>query len=89
MDCLASSQISMTPENFMRLRNASAGGRGNPHVSNRYNFTGVYILFNQTRQMFYVGQAQRVLTGCTSILREKETGMCTPIISMGSSFSYR
>ena len=60
MDCLASSQISMTPENFMRLRNASAGGRGNPHVSNRYNFAGVYILFNQTRQMFYVGQAQRV-----------------------------
>ncbi len=61
MNGLASNSVEMTPEAFLAMRNASFGGRGNPHYSNRFNFTGIYVLINHTQNMCYVGQATRIL----------------------------
>ena len=50
----------ITPEEFFRIRNSSNGGRGKRHISTYYDFAGVYILYNQTKKMYYVGQGKRV-----------------------------
>ena len=58
---LARNAVEMTPNEFFRLRNRSEGGRGRAHISGKYDFEGVYILYNRTKSMYYVGQAQSVL----------------------------
>ena len=58
---LANNTIELTPEEFSEIRNKSFGGRGRPKYSNRFNFAGVYILHNKTKNLFYVGQGKQVL----------------------------
>lgn len=58
---LASDTLEMSPEEFFKMRNQSFGGRGKPQYAKQFNFAGVYILFNYTKDMYYVGQAQKVL----------------------------
>ncbi len=57
---LSENAIELTQYDFLKIRNASNGGRGEKHISNRYDFTGVYILYNQTKNMYYVGQGKSV-----------------------------
>lgn len=56
----------ITPKEFFAMRNASDGGRGKEHISNKYDFTGVYILYNKTKNMYYVGQAKRIFSRVNS-----------------------
>ncbi|WP_373471887.1 hypothetical protein [Carnobacterium alterfunditum] len=49
----------LTPEEFFELRNLTAGKNKNSG-SKLYNFSGVYIIYNQTKDMYYVGQGVRV-----------------------------
>ena len=62
MQMLADNTLEVTPQEFFKTRNASNGGRGRKHISGRYNFTGVYIIFNKTKNMFYVGQSKNVFS---------------------------
>lgn len=55
---LAKSKKEMTPEEFFRFRTKKGEGRG--YLSNRYNFSGVYILYNYTKDLYYVGQAKKI-----------------------------
>lgn len=57
---LADSVLEVTPEEFFKIRNASLGGRGKKHISTSQDFEGVYILFNHTKDKYYVGQGIRV-----------------------------
>lgn len=57
---LTNKGMEVTPEEFFKLRNASMGGRGRKHLSTNYEFSGVYILLNQTKNMYYVGQGVKV-----------------------------
>lgn len=57
---LVDSALEVTPEEFFRIRNASNGGRGRKHISTRNDFAGVYILYNHTKNMYYVGQGKKV-----------------------------
>ena len=57
---LADNALEVTPEEFFRIRNSSNGGRGKKHISTKYDFTGIYILFNHTKNMYYVGQGKKV-----------------------------
>ena len=56
---LARNASEMSPEEFFRVYSKSRGRRG--YLSRRYDFPGVYILYNKTRNMYYVGQAASVL----------------------------
>lgn len=49
---LVNGAIVMTPEEFMRVRNASAS----------LDCPGVYLLYNESKDKYYVGQSKRVLT---------------------------
>lgn len=57
---LANSVMEITPKEFFSIRNASNGGRGRKHISTSKDFAGVYILYNQTKKMYYVGQGKKV-----------------------------
>lgn len=57
---LADNALEVSPEEFFKIRNASNGGRGRKHISTKYDFAGVYIIYNKTKNMYYVGQGQKV-----------------------------
>ena len=61
---LKSNAISMSPEEFMKMRNAKTFGRGKYAL--RKNFDGVYVIHNITKDMYYVGQAKEVLNRVNS-----------------------
>ena len=58
---LANNTLELTPEEFFKMRNKSFGGRGKALYSNNYNFAGVYILFNKSKDLYYVGQGKQIL----------------------------
>lgn len=53
---LADNALEITPQEFFKIRNASNGGRGKKHISTQHDFAGVDILYNHTKNMYYVGQ---------------------------------
>lgn len=55
---LANNALELSPQEFFELRNQKFG-RSSYALSN--NFAGVYILFNKTKNLYYVGQGQRIL----------------------------
>lgn len=55
---LSNNAIEMTPEQFMRMRNARIG-KGKYALT--MNYPGVYILHNKTKNLYYVGQGKQVL----------------------------
>ena len=58
---LARNAVEMRPEAFFRLRSKTQGG-SRKYLSKKYDYEGVYILYNKTRRMYYVGQAVNVLS---------------------------
>lgn len=56
---LKSNAMNMTPDEFLKMRNAKIFGRGK--YSLKKNFAGVYVLHNTSKDMYYVGQAKEVL----------------------------
>jgi|SRR5690625_583194 len=63
---LANNTLEMTPEEYFKMRSKSFGGRGRPKYSNNYNFPGVYILHNKSKDQYYVGQGKLVLNRVNS-----------------------
>lgn len=60
IDGLKNNALTMTPGDFFRFRNTRAGGHGRK-VASIYNFPGVYVLYNKTKNMYYVGQGKKIL----------------------------
>lgn len=54
---MANNTLEMTPAEFFKMRSKSFGGQGRSLYSNNYNFSGVYILHNKSKDLYYVGQA--------------------------------
>jgi len=51
---LADGSIEMTPAEFFSIRRVNRS-------NTEYNFVGIYIIFNKSKNMYYVGQAHTVL----------------------------
>jgi|SRR5690625_2674741 len=60
---LSKNTLELTPEEFMEMRNKKFG-RG--FHSTNFNFPGVYILHNKSKDTFYVGQGKKVLNRINS-----------------------
>lgn len=60
---LANNILEVTPEEFFKIRNARIGKK---NISTNMGFSGVYILYNSTKNMYYVGQGKNVLTRVNS-----------------------
>lgn len=59
---LANATIEMSPKQFIAMRKKSFGGKGRPSYANQHDFTGVYVLYNKTKDLYYVGQAKSVFS---------------------------
>ena len=59
IDELKYNSMTLSTSEFFRLRNTRVGGHGRKMAS-VYNFAGVYILYNKSRNMYYVGQSKRI-----------------------------
>lgn len=60
IEMLKNNTVTLSPQQFFELRNTKSGGRGRI-VASRYNFAGVYILYNKSKNMYYVGQGKKIL----------------------------
>lgn len=74
MTNLANNTLEMSTADFFEMRRKSFGGRGNPQYANQFNFSGVYILHNKTKDLYYVGQARQVLTRVNNHFTGKGNG---------------
>lgn len=57
---LANNALEVTSKEFFKIRNTRNGGRGRRNISTKYDFSGVYIIYNHTKNMYYVGQGKKV-----------------------------
>lgn len=57
IEMLSENALEVTPSEFFEIRNKSIGKK---HISTQYAFAGVYILYNHTKNMYYVGQGKNV-----------------------------
>ena len=89
IDGLARGVEELTPEEFFKLRNYSFGGRGRPSYARKRNFAGVYIIFNQTKNMYYVGQAQKILDRVNNHFTGKGNGDVYADYKYGDTFTIK
>ena len=85
---LASDAAEITPERFFKLRSMS-DGKSRRFLSSKYNFAGVYILFNKTRNMYYVGQGQNVFDRVNRHFTGKGNGDVYADYKYGDKFTIR
>lgn len=86
---LASGCDELSPEEFFKLRNFSFGGRGRPSYARKINFAGVYILWNKTKNMYYVGQGKHVLDRVNSHFTGRGNGDVYADYKYGDQFTIR
>ena len=86
---LAENTLEMTPEEFFAMRNTSFGGRGRPSFALTQNFAGVYILFNSTKNMYYVGQGKEVLNRVNAHFTGRGNGDVYADFKYGDKFTIK
>ena len=85
---LASNTLEMTPEEFLEMRKASFNKHNSSYVSKK-NFAGVYILFNQTKNMYYVGQGKQIFNRVNAHFTGKGNGDVYADYKYGDKFTIR
>lgn len=86
---LANNTIEMTPEEFIEMRKISFGGRGRKSYVLTQNFAGVYILYNKSKDVYYVGQGKQVLNRVNSHFTGKGNGDVYADYKYGDEFTIR
>lgn len=62
LNALANNALEMTPEEFKTLRSNAFVGKERKYYQLAQDFPAVYILFNKTKKMHYVGQSTKVIS---------------------------
>ncbi|MFD2829960.1 GIY-YIG nuclease family protein [Corticicoccus populi] len=52
--------VEISPEEFLEIRKMNQRGRGELLYSKNYNFSGIYILHNKSKDLYYIGQGKKV-----------------------------
>ena len=52
----------ITPEEFFKIRNTKMITNSKKNISTSQEFSGVYVLYNKSKDMYYVGQAKKIFT---------------------------
>lgn len=53
---------------FLEIRNKRFGGQGNKMYLNNFDFIGVYIILNETKNKYYIGHGQKVFNRIGDVL---------------------
>lgn len=85
---LANNTLEMTPEEFLKMRSASFNKHSSSYASKK-NFAGVYILFNKTKGIYYVGQGKRVFDRVNQHFTGKGNGDVYADYKYGDEFAIR
>ncbi len=86
---LANNTLEMTPEEFLTMRNSKYGKNGHAKYALSLNFAGVYILYNKTKNMYYVGQAKQVLNRINAHFTGKGNGDVYADYKYGDKFTIK
>ncbi len=86
---LADNVLEMTPTEFFTMRNTTFGGRGSPKEALKHDFIGVYIIFNKSKNLYYVGQGKQVISRVNSHLTGKGNGDVYADFKYGDEFSIK
>ena len=86
---LAKGAIEITPQEFLKLRKQTKGNRNHKGAMTKNNFEGIYILYNQTKNMYYVGQAKKVLGRVNNHFTGKGNGDVYADYKYGDSFTIK
>ncbi|MCD7729392.1 MAG: GIY-YIG nuclease family protein [Clostridia bacterium] len=89
VQALANNSIEMTPEEFFKMRSTTMSGKGRSSIALKYNFAGVYILFNTTKNMYYVGQSIEVLNRVNAHFTGKGNGDVYADYKYGNKFTIK
>ena len=84
---LADGTAEMTPEDFLEMRNRKFGGP--QKYALQHNFAGVYILFNKSKNMYYVGQATKILDRVNNHFTGKGNGDVYADYKYGDTFTIK
>ncbi len=71
---LKNNSLEVTPEEFFRIRNTKQALNNRKNVSTSKDFEGIYIIFNHSKNMYYVGQSKRVIQRVNSHFTGKGNG---------------
>lgn len=85
---LSNDAMEITPSEFFNLRrrvNSYRTIKSDP----TYNFTGVYILFNKTKNMYYVGQAKHIFDRVNQHFTGKGNGDVYADYKYGDEFTIK
>ena len=76
--------LEVTPEEFFEIRKRKKRGRGRVK-----NFAGVYILYNRTKNKYYVGQGKQVLSRVNSHFMGRGNGDVYADYKYGDKFTIK
>lgn len=86
---LANNAIEMTAQEFMAMRKMTLGSKGRAPLTLANNFAGVYILYNKTKKIYYIGQSQKVLNRVNLHFTGKGNGDVYADYKYGNKFTIR
>ena len=85
----SNASIEITPEEFMNMRKISFGGKGVPSYMSQHSFTGVYILYNKSKNMYYVGQGKNIFSRVNAHFTGRGNGDVYADYKYGDDFTIR
>ena len=86
---LAENTLEVSPEEFMDMRRQYLDGKRNSQNARELNFGGVYILFNKTKNKYYVGQGRKILNRVNSHFTGKGNGDVYADYKYGDEFTIK
>jgi len=86
---LSNNEIELSVSDFLRMRNQTFGGQGSPQYVKDKQFPGVYILFNKSKNMYYVGQAQYIFDRVNAHFTGKGNGDVYADYKYGDEFTIK
>lgn len=86
---LAEGAYAVTPEEFFLMRERSFGDPQTPLYEEDQDFRGVYVLFNEDKNKYYVGQGLRVLSRVNNHFTGRGNGDVYADYKYGDAFSIR
>ena len=86
---LAEGALAVSPEEYFAMRERSFGDPGTPLYEEDQDFRGVYVLFNEDKNKYYVGQGVRVLSRINNHFSGRGNGDVYADYKYGDTFTIR
>lgn len=86
---LAENTLEVSPEEFIEMRKKWLEGKRLSPETQALNFVGVYILYNKTKNKYYVGQGRRILNRVNSHFTGKGNGDVYADYKYGDEFTIK